>query len=753
MAKSSCIGFCRSSDNAKLGQMIDGYIAGSVSEQELKTYCKKVRLENLQAQKNIGIDIIPSNDFAMYDHMLDATCLVGNIQRRYYWEGGKIPLEIYFSLANGAQKDKFDVVPLKLQNWLNTNYLYHVPEFVSPIEFSYSDNKPIIEYLDAKSIGIQTRPTIISPIAYLLQGRSLEQDIEPIDLIDEILPVYLELFLNYRRIGVNQIQIEDPMICFAIDRDLKEKYTYCYNELKRYADDMEIHLVTYYCNLRENFNFVCSIPVDSIHIDVPYNIDYLDDYIGKLQKGMKISLGVADARNVWKNNLSNSIEIVSKFCDKIGSENVVISNSSPLFLCPYSVQLEKNLPANLRKQLSFAVEKLQEVEIIKTAINKGNHAVDKQLKENKKLFNGNNVCMNYFFKTKFGGNSERNVSTKWNEFIKNNNIKDNPLMFSGNADIGIQNEQSIDIASVGFAKKSYDISDYKDYVKGVFVLENNVIPRFGSEYYHPLIIYDDLKIKNSNIFENCIKNFKKTIKKPLKFNVCSPVHFMNFAFISPFINFEKNYQSFSVDLVKCIQRILSDIDILQIDEFTFTTGRSLNNYKNINEINNCFCQYLNDFIEKVKSTKCIILHNSFGNINDITESIFEIKTDLFMLSSVRSGHEILNVFTKFKLNSPVCLGAIDLCSSRTSTKNELSSSIKKIFTSVDKNNLSFTMDGDFYSRKKSVESVAKSLKIFDICLKDTLKWFEKEEKQDKKNVKKVKQIKSKKHSVKKVGSI
>ena len=68
-------------------------------------------------------------------------------------------------------------------------------------------------------------------------------------------------------------------------------------------------------------------------------------------------------------------------------------------------------------------------------------------------------------------------------------------------------------------------------------------------------------------------------------------------------------------------------------------------------------------------------------------------------------------------------------------------------------NLSFTMDGDFYSRKKSVESVTKSLKIFDICLKDTLKWFEKEEKQDKKNVKKVKQIKSKKHSVKKVGSI
>ena len=78
MVQSACIGFCRSSNNQKLSETVNDFVSGKITEHELKVYCKNVRLENLKTQKNIGIDIIPSNDFAMYDHK--------NQRHTFYWE-------------------------------------------------------------------------------------------------------------------------------------------------------------------------------------------------------------------------------------------------------------------------------------------------------------------------------------------------------------------------------------------------------------------------------------------------------------------------------------------------------------------------------------------------------------------------------------------------------------------------------------------------------------------------------------------
>ena len=153
MLRSACIGFCRNNEKQELGVAINNYLKKRISEDELLSVCKNIRISNWKVQKKHNIDIIPSNDFSMYDNVLDMTCLVGNIQRRFYWEGGRVPLHIYFTMAHGQQKDKFDIFPLEMQNWLNTNYLYFVPEFVDPIDFEYSSNKPIVEYIEAKALN------------------------------------------------------------------------------------------------------------------------------------------------------------------------------------------------------------------------------------------------------------------------------------------------------------------------------------------------------------------------------------------------------------------------------------------------------------------------------------------------------------------------------------------------------------------------------------------------------------------------
>ena len=743
MIKSSCIGFCRSSNNKQLSETIENYLSGKINEFELKDFCKKTRLENIKTQKEHNVDIITSNDFAMYDHMLDATCLVGNIQKRYYWEGGKIPLDIYFSLTKGVQRDKFDVVPLELRNWLNTNYLYHVPEFVDPVEFSYSDNKPIVEFLDARSIGVETRSTIIAPITYLLQGKSMEQGLNPIELLEDILPVYQELFANYNRIGVKSISLEDPLICNCIDYELKEKYTYCYEELKKYAGDIELNLVPYYGNLRENFDFISSLPVNSIHIDVPYNKNHIGELIEKMRSGMKISVGVVDSRSVWKNNLSDSIEIVSKICSKLGEDNVVVATSSPLFLCPYSVKNETNLPATLKHQLSFAVEKLDELNVIKTAINCGRNSVSSEINENKKIFS--QKTYDFIFKTADENKNQGSYESKWKHFVKSENIKDNPMFMIGNANQEIQDDGEIDLYSSSFTKENYNIEEYEKSSNGIYVCQDNYIPRFGTLYYKPTIIYDVVKIKE-NVFENCVANAVKNSKKPIKFSVCSPLHFINSSFVSPFVDFEKLQKSIFESLAQSVNKVAKNIKLLQINDFTITSNINLSNIANIEYIKN-YCELINNFISKLKDIKCVGYCNAFCDLSDYIDYIYKINADIFITTSIRSRFNILNTFVKYRPRIPVAFGLIDPYGRRTTTKNEIAIILKKIFSSLERDNVLFTTDGDFLENTNQ-ESVLKSIKNIYSALKEVCREIDKENKAHKHDEKEKENKKEKKEKKK-----
>ena len=145
MINSATIGFHRIGPNAEIPLAVKKYLSKNINAEELLNVVANIRKQTWEIQKNNYINIIPSNDISLYDNMLDMTCLLGNIPKRYYWEGGKVPLEIYFTMTRGQQKDKFDVLPLELQYYFDTDYMYFVPEFEDPIDFASSDNKSILE--------------------------------------------------------------------------------------------------------------------------------------------------------------------------------------------------------------------------------------------------------------------------------------------------------------------------------------------------------------------------------------------------------------------------------------------------------------------------------------------------------------------------------------------------------------------------------------------------------------------------------
>ena len=681
MVQSACIGFCRSSDNAKLSDTVQNFLSGDINELEFRNYCKKVRLENIQVQKQHGIDLIPSNDFSFFDNLLDATCLVGNIPKRFYWEGGKMPLDKYFILSRGVQKDKFDALPFDRQKWLNTNYFCYCYELSDLSDFIYSDNKPIMEYLEAKSVGIDTRSVIISPITYLLNGKVTENGFKNIEFLNDILSVYSDLFDNYKRIGVKKVQIDDYFICDALDSDIKEKYSFCYSQLAKYAEDIELDLVTYYGNVSTNFDFIKSIPVNSIHIDCPYNKENIDEILAKCENiDKKISLGIVDSRSVWKNNLSESIDIVSKFCDKIGSDNVIISNSSPLFLCPYSVKKEESMPLKLQEQLSFSVEKLDELGIIKQAINNGKSAVKEVIKKNNALFSKKKHTL-LFNKTTNTEHKHNTIDRNSNQVLEKYSKDIDPILIFGNdVNTEFNSNENIHLYSASVFNIKDDIGEYLENQNSVYICQNNHIPLDGYNYYNPIIVYDDITLSKNKI-EKKINDIKKNTKKPIKLSVYSPLTFINLSHISPFIDVNNLLDKLTKDLANCINNIAKDIELLQVDDFTFNNHLNVNNLTKDSEIENYYYK-LNTFFTYLTNVKNIIFDCDILDVNIFNKFVNILNTNIFTVNISRFNFSTINNLYLLKYNKKIAIKISDSESVRLPTKDDLQN-LKKIIANKD----------------------------------------------------------------------
>ena len=125
--KTSVIGYPRIGNLRELKFASESFFAGKISESELQDTAKKIRLYNLNLQKNSGIDFIPSNDFSFYDGVLDTAFLINAVPKAYL-ENDLSPLQKYFAAARGYQNNGTDVKALPMKKWYNTNYHYIVPE-------------------------------------------------------------------------------------------------------------------------------------------------------------------------------------------------------------------------------------------------------------------------------------------------------------------------------------------------------------------------------------------------------------------------------------------------------------------------------------------------------------------------------------------------------------------------------------------------------------------------------------------------
>ncbi len=196
------LGFPRIGLNRELKKALEAYWKGAISQEVLLEVGAQLRERHWKLQQAAGVAHIPSNDFSFYDQVLDLSCMLGCIPARYGWQDGAIDLDTYFAMARGRQSGHADLTAMEMSKWFDTNYHYLVPEFEAQPTFKLSSTKLFDEYVEAKRLGIETRPALIGPLTYARIGKKRAgATYSRSELIPRLVPVYIEALRKLQSLG------------------------------------------------------------------------------------------------------------------------------------------------------------------------------------------------------------------------------------------------------------------------------------------------------------------------------------------------------------------------------------------------------------------------------------------------------------------------------------------------------------------------------------------------------------------------
>lgn len=114
------LGYPRIGNHRELKRACEQYWSGKIPAAELIETGTNIRRQNRELQQEMGIDLIPSNDFSFYDQVLDMKLAVGAISARYQSvmaDSKRTELDLYFAMARGYQKAGLDITAMEMTKW------------------------------------------------------------------------------------------------------------------------------------------------------------------------------------------------------------------------------------------------------------------------------------------------------------------------------------------------------------------------------------------------------------------------------------------------------------------------------------------------------------------------------------------------------------------------------------------------------------------------------------------------------------
>ncbi|KAK3692395.1 cobalamin-independent synthase [Podospora appendiculata] len=722
MVQSSVLGFPRMGVLRDLKKANEAYWGGKLSQSDLLAEGKRLRLAHWKIQKDAGVDIIPSNDFAHYDHVLDHIQLFNAAPERYTSQ--KLdPIDEYFAMGRGHQKGGVDVPALEMVKWFDSNYHYVKPTLQDNQTFSLAaDPKPVREFLEAKAAGITTRPVLVGPVSFLALGKADRgSTVNPITLLSKLIPVYVELLKALKAAGAESVQIDEPILVFDLSAEVKAAFKPAYEALSALGSAApSIVVATYFGDIVHNFDVLPAFAgVKGLHVDLVRNPEQLEPVLKQLGPTQILSAGVVDGRNIWKNNFQKSIELIQTAVKALGSDRVIVATSSSLLHTPHTLASEKKLPEEVHNWFAFAVEKTKEVVILAKAIAdaesvraeldanaatmksraESTRTNDPKVKERQAQVTPEQHDRKSHFDTRYAQQKEhlklplfptttigsfpqtKEIRIQRNKFTKGEisaEQYDDFIKKEIDLAIQIQDELDLDVYVHGEPERNDMVQYFGERLEGYVFTTHAWVQSYGSRCVRPPIIVGDIS-RPAPMTVKESKYAASVSKRPMKGMLTGPVTCLRWSF--PRVDVHQSVQCQQLALAlrdEVIDLEKNGIFVIQVDEPALREGLPLRKGAE----RDAYLKWAVDSFKLatagVEDSTQIHSHFCYSEFQDFFHAIAALDADVLSIENSKSDAKLLKVFVDEAYPRHIGPGVYDIHSPRVPAEEEFKQRIEEM---------------------------------------------------------------------------
>ena len=251
-----------------------------------------------------------------------------------------------------------------MTKWFDTNYHYMVPEFQPGQRFSLASTKPVDEYREALALGFRTRPVLLGPVSFLKLGKCHDASFDRMSLLAGLVPVYIEVLRRLSANGADWVQLDEPCLVLDLSEAEQRALRDAYGMIAYALPKLKIMLTSYFGGLGGNLATALALPVAGLHLDLVRAPDQLYEVLPKAPRGLVLSLGVIDGRNIWRADLDAILMRLESVVGRRGADHLELAPSCSLLHVPVDLDLETDLDSDLRRWLAFSCQKMDELSVL-----------------------------------------------------------------------------------------------------------------------------------------------------------------------------------------------------------------------------------------------------------------------------------------------------------------------------------------------------------------------------------------------------
>jgi 5-methyltetrahydropteroyltriglutamate--homocysteine methyltransferase len=711
----SILGYPRIGRSRELKRALESYWSGQFSAEQLLGEGAQLKAERWRQQQQAGIEHIPSNDFSLYDHVLDAALTVGVVPERFAGIGSS-GLELMFAMARGTQ-GATEVAPLDMTKWFDTNYHYLVPELAAEQTFHLASRKPIDEFLEAKGLGILTRPVILGPVTFLQLAKGPEVGGHNLEFLDRLLPVYAELLGELSRAGASWVQVDEPCLSQDVPVEVLESLEHAYQVLSSAAPELNILLASYFAGMGANLATALGLPVEAIHLDLVRGASDLNPALAQIPEGMGLSLGVVDGHNVWRTDPDRAIGQIQRAVAQLGEERVLVAPSCSLLHVPVSLAGETDLDPEVRSWLAFAEEKLIEVSCLARA-GRGIDEVEARLAESRRACaarRGSSRVVNPSVRKRIseitpellsrpGDGPSRRLfwrrgvslpplpTTTIGSFPQVPELRQaRARLRRGQIDeaqyehlmeneirrvIRFQEEIGLDVLVHGEPERNDMVEYFAEQLGGFVTTRQGWVQSYGSRCAKPPIIFGDV-FRPHPITVRWAKFAQSLTERPVKGMLTGPVTILQWSFVRDDLERSETCAQIALALRDEVTDLEdAGINVIQIDEPALREGLPLHRAGQP--------AYLRWSVDSFRLTAAgagaqtqIHTHMCYSEFEDVMDAIAELDADVLFIEAARSAMSLLQAFADHGYANEVGPGIYDIHSPLVPSVEEMAERLRR----------------------------------------------------------------------------